>query len=135
MTMRKGYFSFILSATFVVAACGGSSDDKPTDEAVCPALPLLGVIVRVFDANNGAAIQSATGEVFNASYRAALRKANTPAGNELYGIEEYRPDTYQLTVQAPGFALWQKGDVVVASTTCGVTTTEIVANLVPSGTP
>ena len=117
----------------VLGSCAGSTDPR-----LCPASIDRGVEVRVTDAETGLpAASGVRGVVSDGPYVDSLRVVGwtgTPASGTAttVGAAEERPGTYTVRIERPGYAVWERANIVVESNACGVITRRLDAALIPN---
>lgn len=98
----------------VLIGCG-------SNPVLCLDLPLFAVTVEVRDAVSGENLSAgAKGVVFEGEYVDSLQDVNYTAGPARLGAANYRPGTYSIRVEHPGYATWSRSGLKArASDSCG----------------
>ncbi|MCU0636819.1 MAG: hypothetical protein MUE41_18265 [Gemmatimonadaceae bacterium] len=120
-----------LAGIAVLAGCRDANEP-----VACPAIVKNSVEMRILDARTGLAVLTARGTIRDGSFVDSLRTfgrlAPTDSGVYAWRAGQERPGTYEVSVEADGYAPWA---IVlnVGRDACGVRTERLTARLVPRG--
>ncbi|MEO5588508.1 MAG: hypothetical protein ABIS03_02890 [Gemmatimonadaceae bacterium] len=119
--------------SIIALAVGGCREDIRND-ILCPAAIYPGIEVTVKDSRTGQSIaDGAVGVAREGAYLDSLRAASFQGTTVLSLAGALgRAGTYTVTVERSGYVTWTKSNVDVERGACGVVTTHLTANLVPS---
>ena len=106
-------------------AAGLGACDSTSSPLVCTAEFVYGVQITAVDsATNQALTEGVSGSLVDGTFTEAM----ILAGNILLGAGE-REGTYTATVEASGYATWNRSDIVVTADPCHVIPVELEAQL------
>ena len=123
MTRLSVSLFFILGA----AAC-----ESPAFTGACPTgYRTPQIVVAVTDSASARPIAAlASGEVHDASRLDSLSRAGLPASDSLHlAAYVFRSSVYSVSVQAPGYSVWQRGGIVAPGPGSGTCPTPSNVNL------
>lgn len=92
------------------------------------------VIVTPVLASSGAAIESdGKGVIVKGTFRDSLQPFQRTIEGVPFSFAGFgQSGVYDVTLEIPGFAAWQRTNVLVDAGSCGVITTQLKARLVPA---
>jgi hypothetical protein len=119
-----------LAALVAIVAC---SSDSATSGGCSPEALRPAIIVQVVAASGPPPNDSTKGAVRDGDYIDSLRPVQFGIGGiQSLGAAQNRPGTYNVTVEHTGFEPWEKDNVVVPATACGIKQpVNLVAELQP----
>jgi hypothetical protein len=119
-----------LFALLVAALAGGC--DSFSENVACPAVVWPAIAVEVRDAGTGAYVAgSASGYIRDGEFVDELVPYVFTGTGVVRSLQAGlgRPGTYDVFLEAPGYAPFEARDVLVGTDICGVVTTNINAEL------
>ncbi len=119
-----------LAAVVAIAAC---SSDSATTTGCSPEALRPAIIVQVVAAAGPPPNDSTKGAVHDGDYIDSLRPVQFGIGSiQQLGAAQNRPGTYNVTIEHAGYEPWEKDNVIVAATACGIKEpVNLVAELQP----
>ena len=119
---------FLVMVTTIVAV---GCDRSPTEPMIaCPDVVRPAIVVTPIDSRSGETIRVAG--IATASEGSYTDKTqNAPPAALSFSLAHGRPGTYAVSVDIPGYALWELSKVIAPSSVCGVSTIPVAAVLVP----
>ncbi|HKV51834.1 MAG TPA: hypothetical protein VJO52_11595 [Gemmatimonadaceae bacterium] len=118
-----------LIGAVAIAAC---RSDSTTSAGCSPEALRPAIVVEVVAASGPAPNDSTRGAVHDGDYVDSLRPIQAVGNIQSLGAALNRPGTYNIMIEHAGYEPWEKDDVVVAGTACGIAhSVTVVAQLQP----